>query len=183
MHYTTLKMKGLMPLSAIAVAMTFSMSAQAAPFSGFDESNLPTKYIVKFKEDTSSPSLMGGNSFWGPRIVQESVLDQLKARKVEKLGNSAIYSVEMEDSELGKLRNRSDVEYVEIDPPRYLLSETTPWGYEAVNAQLLDDSNAGNRTVCIIDSGYDLAHNDLSGNLVSGTNDSGTGFLERTWKQ
>ncbi|MFM2601096.1 S8 family serine peptidase [Vibrio fortis] len=175
MHYTTLKMKGLMPLSAIAVAMTFSMSVQAAPFSGFDESNLPTKYIVKFKEDTSSPSLMGGNSFWGPRIVQESVLDQLKARKVEKLGNSAIYSVEMEDSELGKLRNRSDVEYVEIDPPRYLLSETTPWGYEAVNAQLLDDSNAGNRTVCIIDSGYDLAHNDLSGNLVSGTNDSGTG--------
>ena len=76
---------------------------------------------------------------------------------------------------VGELRNRSDVEYVEIDPPRYLLSETIPWGYEGVNAQLLDDSNAGNRTVCIIDSGYDLAHNDLSGNLVSGTNDSGTG--------
>ena len=44
-----------------------------------------------------------------------------------------------------------------------------------MSAQLLEDSNAGNRTVCIIDSGYDLAHNDLSGNLVSGTNDSGTG--------
>lgn len=175
MHYTTLNMKGLMPLSAVAVAMTLSMSAQAAPFSGFDESNLPTKYIVKFKEDASSPSIMGGNVFWGPRIVQESVLDQLKARKVEKLGKNAIYSVEMADSELGKLRNRSDVEYVEVDPPRYLLSETVPWGYQAVNAQLLEDSNAGNRTVCIIDSGYDLAHNDLSGNLVSGTNDSGTG--------
>ncbi len=175
MHYTTLNMKGLMPLSAVAVAMTLSMSAQAAPFSGFDESNLPTKYIVKFKEDVSSPSVMGGNVFWGPRIVQESVLDQLKARKVEKLGKNAIYSVEMADSELGKLRNRSDVEYVEVDPPRYLLSETVPWGYQAVNAQLLEDSNAGNRTVCIIDSGYDLAHNDLSGNLVSGTNDSGTG--------
>ena len=175
MHYTTLNMKGLMPLSAVTVAMTLSMSAQAAPFSGFDESNLPTKYIVKFKEDASSPSVMGGNVFWGPRIVQESVLDQLKARKVEKLGKNAIYSVEMADSELGKLRNRSDVEYVEVDPPRYLLSETVPWGYQAVNAQLLEDSNAGNRTVCIIDSGYDLAHNDLSGNLVSGTNDSGTG--------
>lgn len=175
MHYTTLNMKGLMPLSAVAVAMTLSMSAQAAPFSEFDESNLPTKYIVKFKEDASSPSVMGGNVFWGPRIVQESVLDQLKARKVEKLGKNAIYSVEMADSELGKLRNRSDVEYVEVDPPRYLLSETVPWGYQAVNAQLLEDSNAGNRTVCIIDSGYDLAHNDLSGNLVSGTNDSGTG--------
>ncbi|KIF51166.1 S8 family serine peptidase [Vibrio owensii] len=175
MHHTTTKLNGLFSLSAVAVALTFLMSAHAAPLTGFDESNLPTKYIVKFKEDTSSPSALGGNSFWGPRIAQESVLDQLKARKVEKLGNRAIYSVEMEDSELGQLRNRSDVEYVEIDPPRYLLSETIPWGYEAVNAQLLDDSNAGNRTVCIIDSGYDLAHNDLSGNRVSGTNDSGTG--------
>lgn len=64
---------------------------------------------------------------------------------------------------------------MEVDPPRYLLSETVPWGYNAVNAQQLDDFNAGNRTVCIIDSGYDLSHNDLSGNRVAGTNDSGTG--------
>ena len=175
MHQNKIKLKGMVSLSAVAVAITFSLSAHAVPLTGFDESHLPTKHIVKFKEDASSASELGRNSFWGPRIVQESVLDQLKARKVEKLGNRAIYSVEMEDSELGKLRNRSDVEYVEIDPPRYLLSETIPWGYEAVNAQRLDDSSAGNRTVCIIDSGYDLAHNDLSGNRVSGTNDSGTG--------
>ncbi len=40
---------------------------------------------------------------------------------------------------------------------------------------LVSDSNAGNRTVCIIDSGYDLGHSDLPSNTVSGTNDSGTG--------
>ena len=99
----------------------------------------------------------------------------MKARKVEKLGNQALYSVEVDDSELSALRENSQVEYVEVDPPRYLLSETTPWGFSAVNAQLLSDSNAGNRTVCIIDSGYDISHNDLSGNRVQGTNDSGTG--------
>ncbi len=177
MDCTTNKLKGLLSLSTVAVAMAFSMSAHAVPLTGFNESSLPVKYIIKFKEDTSSSSISGGNSFRGLRIAQESVLEQLKARKVEKLGNLAIYSVEMEDSELEQLRNRSDVEYVEIDPPRYLLSlsETIPWGYEAVSAQRLDDSSAGNRTVCIIDSGYDLAHNDLSGNRVSGSNDKKTG--------
>ncbi|WP_440872965.1 S8 family serine peptidase [Vibrio diabolicus] len=175
MHYTTSKKQGLFSLSAVAIALTTSMSAFAAPPMGFDESKLPTKYIVKFKEDAVSRSSMGGNSFWGPRIAQESVLEQVKARKVEKLGNRAIYSVELDGDDLEPLRNRSDVEYVEVDPPRYLLSETTPWGYEAVSAQQLDDFNAGNRTVCIIDSGYDISHNDLSGNRVAGTNDSGTG--------
>ncbi len=177
MSCTTNKLNGLLSLSTVAVAMAFSMSAHAVPLTGFNESGLPVKYIIKFKEYTSNSSISDENSLRGLRIAQESVLEQLKARKVEKLGNRAIYSVEMEDSELKQLRNRSDVEYVEIDPPRYLLSlsETIPWGYKAVNAQRLDDSRAGNRTVCIIDSGYDLAHNDLSGNQVSGSNDKKTG--------
>ena len=59
--------------------------------------------------------------------------------------------------------------------PRRLLSETTPWGQTYVGATSLDDSQSGNRTVCIIDSGYDIDHNDLSGNQVTGTNNSGTG--------
>lgn len=177
MDCTTNKLNGLLSLSTVAVAMAFSMPAHAVPLTGFNESGLPVKYIIKFKEYTSNSSISDENSLRGLRIAQESVLEQLKARKVEKLGNRAIYSVEMEDSELEQLRNRSDVEYVEIDPPRYLLSlsETIPWGYKAVNAQFLDDSRAGNRTVCIIDTGYDLTHNDLSGNQVSGSNDKKTG--------
>nr|ABA28307.1 alkaline serine protease [Vibrio alginolyticus] len=165
MHYTTNKALGAFTLTAVAVAA----SAVAAPM-GFDESKFPTKYIVKFKEHANARSAMAG-----PRMVQETVLQQVNARKVERLGNRAIYSVEMDGNDLEELRNRGDVDYVEVDPPRYLLRETTPWGYGAVGAHLLDDFNAGNRTVCIIDSGYDLSHNDLSGNRVNGTNDSGTG--------
>jgi len=174
MHHTSKITKGLLSTTAVAAALALSTSTYAS-LTGFDESNLPTKYIVKFKEDSSTPSTLTNSRFFGPRIVQESVLEQLDANQVEKLGDQSIYSIEIDNSKLNQLSNRSDVEYVEVDPPRYLLSETIPWGYTAVNAQLLDDSNAGNRTVCIIDSGYDLAHNDLSGNRVDGTDDSGTG--------
>lgn len=174
MHHKTNTIKGLFSTTAVAVVLTLPTSAYAS-LTGFDESKLPTKYIVKFKDDHTALSSMSSSPFSGPRIVQESVLEQLNANKVEKLGDQSIYSIEIDNTKVTQLSNRSDVEYVEIDPPRYLLSETVPWGYTAVNAQLLDDANAGNRTVCIIDSGYDLSHNDLSGNRVSGTNDSGTG--------
>lgn len=174
MHHNKTIFKGLFSTTAVAVALTLPTSAYAS-LTGFDESKLPTKYIVKFKEDPTALSTMSNNPFSGPRIVQESVLEQLDARKVEKLGDPSIYSIEIDNAKISQLSSRSDIEYVEVDPPRYLLSETVPWGYSTVNAQLLDDSNSGNRTVCIIDSGYDLSHNDLSGNQVSGTNDSGTG--------
>ncbi|MBE4592903.1 peptidase S8 [Vibrio navarrensis] len=175
MHYTTTKTKGIFSLSAIAVAITASASALAAPGIGFNEADLPTKYIVKFKDDLQTRSTMASNPFFGPNLVRGAVLNQVNARQVEKLGRQALYSVEIDSNELTALQNNAAVEYVEIDPPRYLLSETTPWGYGAVNAQRLDDGSAGNRTVCIIDSGYDLNHNDLSGNRVNGSNDSGTG--------
>ncbi|MCQ6453644.1 peptidase S8, partial [Vibrio parahaemolyticus] len=77
---------------------------------------------------------MGGNSFWGPRIAQESVLQQVKARKVDKLGNRAIYSVELDGDDLEPLRNSGDVEYEDVDAPRSLLGGTGPRGAHAGTA-------------------------------------------------
>lgn len=180
MNCITAKLNGLFSLSIIVVAMIFSMQVNAVTsLTEVDESNFPKKYIVKFKEGASSFSDLSENQ----HVTEELVLEKLKAREVKRLGNSTIYSVEMEDLELEQLRNRNDVEYVEIDQPRYLLrraspdiwsGEIIPWGYEAVAAPLVDDFNAGNRTVCIIDAGYDIKHNDLSGNRVSGANVSGS---------
>lgn len=67
------------------------------------------------------------------------------------------------------------VEYVEADELRYPLAQTTPYGIPMVQADQVSDALAGNQTVCIIDSGYEIEHEDLSGNMVTGTNDSGTG--------
>jgi subtilisin family serine protease len=44
-----------------------------------------------------------------------------------------------------------------------------------VQADQVSDANAGNTTICIIDSGYYASHEDLAGNHVSGINNTGTG--------
>lgn len=170
------KKNKLLNSMAIATAIATLGISYANAFPQFDELDLPMKYIVKFKDtDADAPSMMGLNPVWGAKLLQESVLEQVNAKKVEKLGSKPLYSVEIEPQALADLQLNSEIEYVEFDPPRFLLSESIPWGQGAINAAGLNDSNTGNRTICIIDSGYDLTHNDLSGNQVSGTNDSGTG--------
>jgi len=57
----------------------------------------------------------------------------------------------------------------------YQLGQLVPWGIKAVQADQLTDANTSNRKVCIIDSGYDNAHEDLNGNAVTGEYDTGTG--------
>ncbi|GIU24044.1 peptidase S8 [Shewanella schlegeliana] len=94
---------------------------------------------------------------------------------MKRIGRSNSYSVKLDNKRLQELRFRADVDYVEEDVPRRLLSETTPWGQTYVGATALSDSQAGNRTICIIDSGYDRSHNDLNANNASGTNNAGTG--------
>jgi subtilisin family serine protease len=86
------------------------------------------------------------------------------------------------EAALSGLARSPGVAYVEVDPRRYLLShssagEEVPYGIPLVQADLVSDANAGNRTVCVIDTGYDLNHPDLpNGVNVTGTSDpAGTG--------
>jgi len=91
------------------------------------------------------------------------------------------FAVEIPAPAIQGLQNNPNIEFIELDATRKLLStnlnapEVTPWGIGAVEADAASDSQAANRIVCIIDSGYDTRHSDLNGNNVSGTNDSGTG--------
>lgn len=168
------QLKRYVKLGTIAIVAGSVTSAMAHPTLTFDEASIPTRYIVKFKQD-EQPFSMANNPFWGPRIGQQALLSQIQASDIKPIGHDALYSAKLAEERIEALRSRPDIEYVEIDPPRFLMSETTPWGYFAVKADQLEDSQAGNQTICIIDSGYDLAHNDLSGNRVTGTNDRGTG--------
>ena len=77
---------------------------------------------------------------------------------------------------LNGLRRNPNVILVEPDPRRYPMAQTTPYGIPMVQANQVSDTNAGNTTVCIIDSGYYRDHDDLSGNAnVTGTNNAGSG--------
>lgn len=77
---------------------------------------------------------------------------------------------------LQALAANPNIEYIERDVPRYPLAQTSPYGIAMVQADQVSDSQAANRKVCIIDSGYTLGHEDLDADSsIQGTNNSGTG--------
>jgi subtilisin family serine protease len=84
-------------------------------------------------------------------------------------------AVELRAAALAGLQRSPHFEYIEEDAKRYPMALTSPsttpyaggqlepYGIRMVQADLLPqrDDLAGNRKVCIIDSGYSLGHNDL----------------------
>ncbi|WP_144212987.1 S8 family serine peptidase [Shewanella donghaensis] len=189
---TTRKVTTVLSLSVLALSISASVNA-APSFNPALHSNasrltnenpLPKRYIVKFK--TASAVAAGfsisSNPIDDAQYVPRSnevfshfrALNSVAAKEMKRIGRSNSYSVKLDNKNLQSLRFRADVDYVEEDLPRRLLSESTPWGQTYVGATALSDSQAGNRTICIIDSGYDLGHNDLNANNVTGTNNSGT---------
>ncbi len=110
--------------------------------------------------------------------------------KHEIFGMDAM-AIEVPSVALQGLSRNPNVEYIEEDAIRvpfavstpstgspYMLGQQVPYGIKMVQADLLPngDAFAANRKVCIIDSGYDLQHEDLNGNPVTGEYDSGTGW-------
>ena len=97
-------------------------------------------------------------------------------------------AVEVPAAALRALQANPNIAYVEEDVKRYPLALTTPskkpylsgqlvpYGITMVQADQLPDTHAANRTLCIIDSGIDRAHEDLSGVPADGVYDRGTGW-------
>lgn len=144
--------KSIPTLIASALALAISAQAGAA-----DE-----RYIVKFKEGK------------GPAV--KAMMEKNGGRSALALEKHNAMAANLPSPALAALRNNPNVEFVEEDAKRYPMAETLPFGIPMVQADQLSDVLAGNQTVCIIDSGYDLSHEDLSGNNVTGSNDPGTGF-------
>jgi len=119
------------------------------------------RYMVKFRDFRGAAQAV---SAAGGQVVHE-------------LGPQSAIAAYLPEQALEGLRRNPNVEYVEVDPRRYLMGQTTPYGIGMVQANdsVFANSNASNVTVCIIDSGYQLAHEDLQDNYVTGTNDTGTG--------
>jgi len=78
----------------------------------------------------------------------------------------------------GLLRN-PNVVAIEDDPIRVPYAQTEPYGIGMVQADLVSDAQAGNRKICIIDSGYYIGHEDLpSGSTVNGFSGAGDWFKD-----
>ena len=97
-------------------------------------------------------------------------------------------AIEIPARALPYLRGNPHIAYIEEDVKRYPLAlsspsrrpylpgQRVPYGIPMVQADQLPDTYAANRKLCIIDSGYDRAHEDLAANPADGIYDRGTGW-------
>ncbi|PWF49226.1 S8 family serine peptidase [Massilia glaciei] len=154
-------------VAGVAVGVLGSASAAATD---------TTRMIVAFKPGKAAN-------------VKSAVAAAKGSVKHEIMGMNAM-SIEVSANGLKGLQNNPNIEYIEVDEKRvpfagtspstgtpYALGQLVPYGIKQVQADQLSDINAGNRKVCIIDSGYDRAHEDLSsGTNITGEYDAGTGW-------
>lgn len=148
------------PLLALLAASTAIAQQPDSPADG--------RYMIKFRDFNGAAQAVAAA---GGHVIHE-------------LGPQRTIAASLPGQALNGLRNNPKVEYVEVDPRRYLMAQTTPYGIPMVQATdaSLSGTSQNSVTVCIIDSGYYEAHEDLpkqSGGNVSGTNVSGTG----SWNQ
>jgi subtilisin family serine protease len=106
--------------------------------------------------------------------------------KLDLIGGHGV-AAELSPAAIELLKQHPSVALVEEDFKRYPLSlvtpsrkpyargQLTPYGILMVQANKVPDLdiNAGNRTVCIIDSGYSKGHEDLPTKTVTGDDDLG----------
>lgn len=167
------RLKSLSALALLGVVASIAMQpAQAADQRG--------RYVVAFK-----PGAMGNG---------RAAVAAAGGRELLDVSEANAFAVDLPLRAVTALQANPNVAYVEEDVlrypsaltepsgPPYLPGQLVPYGIKMVQADQMpfQDAYTGNRTVCIIDSGYDLAHEDLHGNRVSGENlsDSGDWFTD-----
>jgi subtilisin family serine protease len=163
-------------------------SAIALPFASLALNAQPTlqeeqRFIVTFKADPAMKNR--GALSTVQRFQVNSLFDRtaasIDAKVVKRLPNSNAMAVVLTPNQKKRLANDSSVQSIEVDPKRYLLSESTPYGITMVQALQLSDSASVNQKVCIMDTGYTLNHADLpsagvTGDDGYGSNDTGNWY-------
>jgi subtilisin family serine protease len=119
------------------------------------------RFIVKFK-DGRGPAGHAAVRAAGGELARD--LPQV---------NAAAFM--LPEQALQGIANNPNVEYVEVDAPRYPMAQTVPYGYTMVQADQVTAGASGNRTVCIIDSGLDGSHEDHATGNVTTSPDGGSG--------
>ncbi|NVK86660.1 MAG: S8 family serine peptidase [Gammaproteobacteria bacterium] len=144
------------------------------------------RYIVKFK-DNSPYTVMSANGQFKLGASADQLMAKHNARVMRKLPNSAAIAAMLSPKSLAAFQNNPNVEYVEADPIRFInatpspLAESAPYGIGMVQADQVSDAATGNMKVCIVDTGYELGHEDLPSNGITGDDNNGQGSDTGNW--
>ena len=108
----------------------------------------------------------------------QNTLTRLGATVHKVLEPQGMVAATMDKKTLNALSADASVADISPDSKRTLMAQATPYGYNMVQANQFSQNNTQARTVCIIDTGYNLGHPDLpdQNDGVSGTaNNSAVG--------
>ncbi|WP_158683699.1 S8 family serine peptidase [Pseudoalteromonas sp. T1lg22] len=141
-----LKIKRPLVVSAVLSALSLAGTAQAA--------NEEQRYIVKFKP--------------GQKASVMTALSNSRGKVERELDKHQLVAVTLPAQAAKQFKSRKDIEFIEVDQKRYLMAESTPYGISMVQADQVSDALTGNMKVCIMDTGYDLGHEDLPNTGVTG---------------
>ena len=106
-------------------------------------------------------------------VSQDAALGQHGLRPLKKLSLIGGAVVEATDAEVRALLRDNRVARVEDDGVAYIVAETLPWGVDRIEAEQVWPAygNTGQGVkVAILDTGIDLKHPDLQGNIKGGYN-------------
>ncbi len=126
------------------------------------------RYIVTFKAGIADETESGREttSKANERALSvasvKSAIQSAGGKTHKVMARHGMASVTLNKKALNALMKNKDVE-VAPDPKRHLMAQTTPYGYNMVQANQLFQSDTSARKVCIIDTGYNLGHPDLPG--------------------
>ena len=137
---------------AVALAAA-AVLASATAFAGKPD---PNRVMVKFKP--------------GAAAQAESAVRAAGGRVHLKLNRQNVIAVSVPAAALQGLRNNPNIEYVELDAPRYVRGQTTPYGIKNVQAPetwAVGAQGSGIK-VCVIDSGINANHEDFAGVSMTG---------------
>lgn len=135
----------------IALLLGWGVSAKAEPHGQSASNPNPNRYIVTFMHGAKG----------------KAALQAAGAEIKLDLPHHDAVAAHIPEHALQGLRRNPHIEYIEPDHVRFPSGQVTPWGIDIIQANIesVMGTNASNRKICIIDSGYSLGHEDLPGNI------------------
>ncbi|WP_218310954.1 S8 family serine peptidase [Alteromonas antoniana] len=145
------------------------------PFIGAE--SVEQRYIVKFKNTNGiggpglaiakgkKDSKKGPSENASDRAFEahaaKSLIETVGGRAHKVLEKQRMVAASMDKRTMNLLRKNPNVESIAVDARRELMAQSTPYGYNMVQANQFAQSDTSARKVCIIDTGYNLGHPDL----------------------
>ena len=159
-----------------AINMAAALLCGASAYAAFAADT--TRVVVEFKPGSQAAGAARAAIAKAGGLVKLEIID------------ADAVAVELPRKTLATLKRNANIISITEDAKRYPLALTSPsaapyktgqlvpYGIKLVQADQLPqgDMLTANRKVCIIDSGYDRTHEDLSGNAVTGEYDWGSGW-------